>query len=52
MMVEPWAIEMAIDKISSELPTDVVSLKEEMTRDKMGWEKLLALDALKNLVKG
>jgi len=49
MLIEPWAIEMMIDKRLSEVPVEkkeVCELLDVMTKGKDGWSKLIALDAL------
>ena len=52
MLIEPWAIDMMIEQkerdIEEELkdkPSGFKELKESMTKNKTGWERLIALDA-------
>lgn len=54
VLIEPWAIEMMIEKFLSELPAGVKTVEQLKeiddliisTRSKNGWHKLIALDAL------
>lgn len=50
LMIEPWAIEMMIEQMEHNLEevkdTSYLEMKECLLKDRKGWEKLIALDAL------
>lgn len=50
VLMEPWAIQMMIEQRESEIASiddaEFIQMKEALLRDRHGWEKLVALDAL------
>jgi hypothetical protein len=54
MLMDPWAIELMIEELTNQLNGhEAVSefafaaMRDKLTADKQGWEKLVALDALR-----
>ena len=53
MLIEPWAIEMMIEQRESEIevmleskPSSFREMKDALLKNRTGWERLIALDAL------
>ena len=55
LLIEPWAIEMMIEQRESEIevnlenkPSSFREMKDALLKNRTGWERLIALDALFN----